>query len=244
MVIYIYDGSFEGLLTAIYEAYYRREQPEHLLARREFMPDLFSQPVYIDTDHIKSEKVFLSIENKISSAALRHVFYAFLSETEAVGTMIYNYLQLGWQVGSEVDRHLADDRVSKIHQLSQKVSRERHRMLGLIRFRQLAGGIYYAPIEPDYNVTALVAPHFVRRLADQNWIIHDLKRGLAALYNQREWIMTEMDFTRSLVYEQKEHDYQQLWRQYFDSAAVPGRINPKLQRKYMPVRYWRHLIEK
>ncbi|MDK2809788.1 MAG: hypothetical protein PWR27_497 [Petroclostridium sp.] len=244
MLNYIYDGSFEGLLTAIYETYYRHEIPENILPEQNLQEQLLYKNVHIVTDIEKADKVYNSIREKISVSALQHVFYVFLSELAGAGTWIYQYLRFGWKVGREVDLYITDDRVLKIHTISRKVAVERHRMLGLIRFRYLEGDTYYAPIEPDYNIVGLVAPHFAKRFAGQNWIIHDVKRNLAAVYNQRGWIITDINVNSELNLEEKEKDYQTLWKQYFKSIAIESRVNPKLQRRCMPVRYWRYLVEK
>lgn len=244
MIYFIYDGSFEGLLTAIYQAYYSQEKPEHIVTLDHFEENLFSQIVEICTDLEKADRVYRAIEQKISPQTLKHVYYAFLSETKDVGTLIYRYLQMGWQVGQDINQYISHDRVREVLSLSQRVNLERHRMLGLIRFQRLTGDLYYAAMEPDNNIVALMAPHFVKRFADQNWIIHDINRGLAVLYNQREWIITNIESYGKLVFEEKETFYQHLWQDYFSSVAIKDRANPKLQRQYMPVRYWRNLIEK
>ncbi|SHK84925.1 TIGR03915 family putative DNA repair protein [Desulforamulus aeronauticus] len=245
MIIYLYDGSFEGLLTAIYEAYYRSEKPEQIMAQDSYQPDLFSQPRVIATDSDKAGKVYDAIERKISHEALEHVFYVYLSELPGLGTLIYRYLQFGWRVGADINGHLSLEPVREVLRISQKVGVERHRMLGLLRFKKIQGELYYAPFEPDYNIVGLMAPHFARRLADQNWIIHDLKRGLAAFYNQERWLIRELaNNTGQLNWEENEAFYQELWQNYFQRIAVEGRTNRKVQRQFMPARYWRHLIEK
>ncbi len=244
MIIYLYDGSFEGLLTAIYESYYLKDKPEKIYSKENFQPNLLDDTIYIETDGTKADKVYESIGSKISKNALRNVYHIFLSEHQEAGTMIYNYLRLGWRMGNSVDLNLMDNRVMVVQEICNKVSRERHRMLGLIRFQQLKGDFYYAPIEPDYNIIGLVAPHFVERMGDQNWMIHDKKRNIAAVTFHKQWVLTNIDdkFTPSLGDE--EINYQKLWREYFNNISIEERYNPKLQRKNMPSRYWNNLIEK
>lgn len=244
MLNYVYDGSFEGLLTAIHEAYYRNEKPDKILSGLGFQENLLDRSVHIATDTEKAKKVYEAIRQKISPYALDNVFYVFLSELEGAGTWIYNYLRLGWKVGREVDLRLADDRVLIVHDISRKVRCERHRMLGLLRFELFEGGIYYASMEPDYNIAALLAPHFAKRLADQNWVIHDVRRNIAAVFNRTRWAVVEAAPTMQFMRDRNETEYQKLWRQYFKSIAISSRINPRLQRRFMPVRYWRHLVEK
>lgn len=243
-IYYTYDGSFDGLLTAIYEAYYRREKPEKILLEEDYQENLFLKRVHIHTDREKAKRVYNSIKSKISNESLKNIFYTYLSELEDLGTWVYQYLKLGWKIGKHIDLNLADDRVLVIHKIRLKIDREKHLMLGLIRFRRLQGNIYYAPIEPKFNIVGLVAPHFVDRLGEENWVIHDVKRGIGAVYNGEEWIIRDIDLDAELEYGNDEFIYQKLWQEYFKSIAIKNRINPKLQKRNMPMRYWRYLVEK
>lgn len=244
MLNYIYDSSFEGLLTCIYEAYYRHENPDRIIPGEISQINMLDENIHISTDTTRAAKVYDSILNKISSDALDNVYYAYLSEVEGSGKIIYEYLKLGWKMGVKVDMYLSDDRVLNLHKLSRRVGAERHRMLGLLRFSQCSDGTYYSQIEPDHNILQLLAPHFAYRMADQNWIIHDIKRNLAAIYNMEEWILTDLKLENLPDLNLMEDFYQSLWKQYFRSIAITNRLNPKLQLQHMPRRYWSHLVEK
>ncbi|MDF2674977.1 MAG: hypothetical protein K0R09_3245, partial [Clostridiales bacterium] len=229
MLNFIYDGSFEGLLTCVYEAYYKHVNPDRIIPGEMPQLDMLDESIYISTDEEKASKVYASILEKISSDALDNMYYAFLSELEASGKIIFEYLKLGWKIGSKVDMYLSEDIVLNLHKISKKVGSERHRMLGLIRFSQCRDGIYYSQIEPDHNILQLLAPHFANRMADQNWIIHDIKRNIAAIYNMKGWILTELELNALPEMSHEEDFYQSLWKQYFKSIAITTRFNPKLQ---------------
>jgi len=243
MINYIYDGSFEGLLTAVYESFILREMPDGIIPSGDMQESLFNQNKYIVSDSKKADRLLFEVKDRISQEALENILYLFLSEIDGAGMFIYNYLSLGWKVGSKLHLYLSDDRVLKVHQICKKVMGERHRMLGLIRFKLLKGNVYYGPIEPDYNITALLAPHFVKRFAMQDFIIHDVKRDIAVLYNREKWIITEFSLDCPPVIEEDEVHYEHLWKEYCKSIAITNRYNPKLQRKNMPARYWKYLTE-
>lgn len=244
MLHYIFDGSFDGLLTSIYEAYYRKEKPEKILSEEDYQESLLIEKIHIDTDVEKAKKVYNSIKTKISNRALQNVFYTYLSEEKDLGTWIYQYLRLGWKIGNNIDYNMADDRVLRIYKTRRKVERERHLLLGLIRFRRLESNVYYALIEPQFNTVGLLAPHFVKRLSDQNWVIHDVKRKIGAAYNGREWIIRDIDLKDKLRLKEDELIFQNLWKEYYKSIAIKNRINHKLQKRCMPMKYWRYLVEK
>ena len=243
MITYIYEEGFQGLLSAIYEAFYAKERPEAIVSQRDHQATLHSVPVWVMINNEKADKVYKAIADKISKHALRYIYYAFLSDSREKGIRIYDYLKLGFKEGSKVDLYVADQRVKALHDLYAKVAIEKHRMHGLVRFQLLENGIYYARIEPDHDIAELLAPHFSKRLADQHWIIHDLAREKAVLYNQREWISTILTEKDLPPLKEEEHVVQEIWKKYFRHIAIAERKNQKVQRNFMPKRYWKHLTE-
>jgi len=243
MLYYIYDGTFDGLLTAIYDAYYQKDFPEQIVPKDNFTDNFLINKIYIQTDEEKSKKVHNAILDKISRHSMTHIMYAYLSEHENAGIYILNYLRFGFKVGKIADSYLSDERVHNIHRLAAKVGRERHLLLGIVRFRLLQNNIYYAPVEPQYNTACLLAKHFADRMADQIFVIHDVKRSYGVFYDKTKWFMSNINIKEDIVFHEKELFYQELWKQYFDSITIKSRINPKLQSNFLPKRYWKYLIE-
>lgn len=240
----IYDGSFPGLLTAIYQAFKARIKIAGIILEEEYQTGLFSNKIIVETELDKSDKVYEAVKDKISPKSLRKIYRVYLSETENSGLLIYQYLQLGFRMGKKIDSYLHNDIVDRVNKIDRKVSKEAHLLLGLLRFRKIQGGVFYAPFEPDYNIITLLAPHFVRRLPDQDWIIHDRKRMLAAIYNREEWVLTELDSLPEPKITEEEKYYQALWQSFYKNVAIESRKNPRLQAQFMPRRYWDYLIEK
>ncbi|MCM0649696.1 TIGR03915 family putative DNA repair protein [Clostridium swellfunianum] len=244
MICYIFDGSFEGLLTSIYEAYYSKKKPEEIIPQWQFQATLLTEPIHIQTDIVKSKRVYEAIKTKISKDALKIIYHVYLSELEGCCTLIYNYIKLGFKLGSEIDLHLHRDCVLGMHNTEKKVTYECHRMLGFVRFKSI-DNMFYSAIEPDHNILGLIASHFASRLPNENWIIHDLKRNLALFYNKKEWIVTELTKVKAedfIVMEEPEL-YETLWKEFYQTIAIEDRKNPRLQKRMMPARYWKHLTE-
>lgn len=243
MIVYIYDGSFDGFLTCIYEAYYRNENPSDIIPMDRLEDNFLYQRYIITTDLEKATKVYKSIEEKISRETLRRVFYTFLSELSGSGGVILDYLRLGYKIGKDIDSHLSNDKVLQIDKLYQKVSGERHAMCGLLRFKKLENEILYAEYEPQYNVTGLIAPHFASRLANENWVIHDIKRNIGGLYNKKEWIIKDFELEDDLVVHEDEGEYQEMWKSYYKHISIETRKNLRLKKNNMPMKYWKYLVE-
>ncbi|WP_010249343.1 TIGR03915 family putative DNA repair protein [Acetivibrio cellulolyticus] len=244
MINYFYDSTFEGLLTAIYEAYYRHEIPAHIFSSTCIQQSLLDTNVHITTDAEKASKVYNSIREKISYQALKNVYHAYLSELNDIEVQILNYIRLGYKEGRQVDLHLSDDRVLPVHSAARKVTRESHLILGILRFKQLENNVYYAQYTPDHNITTLISGHFTRRFSDQNWIIHDIKRNYAAVFDKNDCIFIDLANESQLSDSESNDNYEDLWKNYFTNICIKERINPKLQKRNLPARYWNFLTEK
>ncbi|TCL59801.1 putative DNA metabolism protein [Hydrogenispora ethanolica] len=258
MIHYHYDGSFEGLLTVLARALKETAANCDISAAEAEQPDLFSTAVAVPTDPAAAERLFRWLSERFSRTVLEEIIYCFCSELPGTESFILSYLRLLLASGGRAAANFADATVLRIKRIHGQVAHEIDRLHGFIRFRKLAGGIYYAPIEPDHNVVQFLAEHFTARFADQAWLIHDLKRNSGIYYDMRRCRYIpevenaplflpggagESGGLSAMVFDPAELDYQQLWDQYFQHIAIAERRNKKLQRQRMPARYCRCLVE-
>jgi probable DNA metabolism protein len=242
--VFVHDGTFQGLLTVIQRLRESGEEPEDIRGDDATLQEsLLAETVHVTSDAARVERACSDICSRISPRALRHTLNAFLSEMEGADYHIYRYLQLGWRMGDALDARLGDEHVHVVHRMSRCTGREAHRMRGFLRFRRLENGLYYAPMHSECDVLCLVAPYFLGRMGDQDWMIHDLAREQAALCRRGELELSTLpEFDPHLT--EEEGFYQELWRDYFKTIAIAERKNRRLQMSCMPKKYWNILIEK
>lgn len=240
-LIYVYDGSFEGLLSAVFDAYSRREQPDQLV-HGSMQAGLMDEFRYVSTDAAKFERVMAGIKTKMGAQALEDIYMAFLTPGEERGGLIYEYLRLGFQLERRVVDHYENPAVMRVVKLSKRVATEIQHLKGFVRFR-LVGGIYYSAIEPDNDVLELLAPHFAERFNDQRFIIEDKRRDKIIVSANGEWTL---HYESGLAINNSDGDeayWNSLWKQFHQSLAIKERRNPRQQRTMMPRRYWKHMSE-
>ena len=175
-----------------------------------------------------------------------------MSELPEIEDTLLGYIRYAFSSEKNIESDFADVNVLKVSQTAKSVSREKHRMDAFVRFRLSKDSIYFATIEPDYNVLPLNAPHFKRRYADQKWIIYDLKRNYGIYYDLKKVTTVQMEVSNdvnstlkeSIYFTEEELDFQKLWRNYFKSTNIPSRKNTKLHVRHVPKRYWKYLSEK
>lgn len=248
--IFLYDGSFTGLLSVMYEIYAQNKLPQNICVKNAQMENfLFGNYEYVETHEDKAEKIISLVCQKLSFTILQRMFYAWLGNDLEKEGKIWRYLAHGLKYGKEFYFNLAHPAVHEVNLIVRKVRREAHRMLGLLRFKKTAEGIFYAPFSPDHNIAMLIAPHFSKRLCDQSWMIHDVSRQIAAIYEGLEgkrdanWFMAEVLWHHEPEVDSEEIYYQKLWKRFHQTIAISERTNLHLQRQFMPQRYWKYLTE-
>lgn len=66
MNIFLYDHTFEGLLTSVFEAYSRRTFPDALLQEGEPLPLFYDGLFTVVTDEEKAGRVWRGLQKKLS----------------------------------------------------------------------------------------------------------------------------------------------------------------------------------
>ena len=214
MILFRYDKTFEGLLTAVFDAYARRIFPDVLLAENDPGP------------------LFVTEEHAVDGMLLRYMRRVFDSgervQTDFADPDILRVKQLAQKVSQEREKLMQFTRFQKGGDNSwfAPVS-PRYNALPLAipyfsdRFRDQRWLIYdikrrygfYYDLETVTEVTMEDDGHLLDGQLDEALMADDEKL------------------------------FQSLWKTYFHSMAIKERINPKLQRQHMPRRFWKLLTE-
>ena len=252
MNIVIYDGTFEGLITAIFEIYeYKILQPNIVNSNRA-SGSLFGKIHEVYTNKEKTARVFKKLKDKLTPNAFSNLYKTFLSEIKDVENILYRYIAYILSSKASVENDYSNADVLELQQITKKVHREKHRMEAFVRFQLTQDQLYFCIIQPDFNVLPLISKHFEKRYADQRWLIYDSCRKYGLYYDLQTVEEVSMNFENDVnnkselksICDEKEELYQKLWCIYFGSINIAARKNMKLHIQHMPKRYWRYLTEK
>ncbi len=248
----IYDGSFDGFLCCVF--YVFEYKLKNAKIQNEFVQQnaLFSENEKITANKEKADRVWKGLKTKASTISTTKIYYAFLSEQAGVENILLDYITYIFKSNKKVDTDFTNDSVLKTSKIAKNVSREKHRMEAFVRFKLTKDAIYFANIEPDFNVLPLISKHFKSRYADQKWVIYDIKRNYGLYYDLEEVTIMQMEFPKNFdfsktdknFFSEEEFEFQTLWQNYFKSTNITERKNMKLHIQHVPKRYWKYLSEK
>ena len=255
MTVYTFDGTMDGLLTAVFDAFSLKEQPEQLLAKGDALP-LFCDHTYsVTTDDEKARRVWTGLEKQLSHEAVRLISVSWLSELSELSTPLFQYVCKVFRQG-DISKNFADSDVLTVTNIARRVLHEQLRMKQFIRFQKAKDGTYLAVVSPDHNVLPIIIDHFLDRFNDQPWLIYDAKRHYGFYYDGQTAIRITFEDEASVpfnlsdgklnedVLSSDDQLLQNLWRTYFKAICIKERMNPRKQLQDMPRRYWKYMTEK
>lgn len=253
MIYFLFDNTFDGLLTAVFESFDRKIVPDKVIPETEQIPLFVEEIVDIATDGARAKRVWTGLQKRLSPAACSMLTVNFLADYPELSSLLFRYICKTFKSDRSIETNFSDADVLELSKLYKQVRQEANRAIQFVRFQKSADDIYFAPIAPIHNVLPLVIHHFTDRFADQKWVIYDTKRQYGFYYDLKT--AQEVTFDHLQIEEttgrlspeamaEDEKLFQKMWKEYFKSLTIKERINPKLHRQNLPRRFWKYLPEK
>lgn len=238
---YLIDGNINSFFSLIAGLESPQHETRRIVQKDHYQMSLLTPFTLHKTDPQKAEAFVVQLERDIGPKLLRSILAAYLSDDPARFDAMDRFIFKARSEGAKVYHQIHPD-VTPLVALERAVQRERHRFLGLLRFKRLKGDIYYASYAPNFDISVLLVDHFAERMPGEYFIIHDVKRQKACFYNKHRWVEAELRQT-SDQYHQEELAFQSFWQKYHSAIAISERKNLKLQQSFMPKKYWKYLPE-
>ena len=172
---YYYDGSFDGLLTVIFIVYKDRKNNEFRIIVKTGQLLLGLDDINVITNFSKARRVEKAICDKLSQNFLNNIRTCFLSCDKNKDTVIVHTVYKALKQGEEILNSL-DEHAFYVNKLVKQVLNERHRYLGVLRFKEVKDGTMFSTIEPKNNVLPILLSHFINRMKREKFAIYDKKK--------------------------------------------------------------------
>jgi len=241
MSVYVYDGSFEGLLCCVFESYSANEMPADILPESEPLPLLLAIK-QIATDPGRAARVKKSIPQKIGRRAFDVIRRAFLTCHPKRDILILRFLRLGFRFGPAVMNRLTDETVNTLFKAVNFLERESHLYKEFIRFSEVKG-VLTAKIEPKNMVLPLIARHFCERFPEESFLIYDKTHSMVLLYRNHAVNICGVESFEQPAPDDEELKFRELWRLFYKTIEIKERHNPRCRMSHMPKRYWNCMTE-
>lgn len=176
-MIYNYDGTYDGLMTVIFEKYKEIGKCE---ITKESEQVNFLESEFVETNLLEAQRVIKAIKDNIGDEFLADSYKVFKSKDESKeetiaitvkSCLVYGRIYLGSSKKAAV----------RFGQIIRNFNHEVHTYKGLARFREIQENYLLAEIEPENDILEHLTPHFLKRMPNEKFIIYDKNRKIASL---------------------------------------------------------------
>lgn len=238
MTAYRYDGSFAGFLTCVWDALENKIEPEGFLLFEDGAT--LWEEKEMATDESKAKRLYAALAKRTSGRFRHFITWGFLTCLPERELALFTLIRRGMKEGKRVAMDLSDPVMAKVMLAYQKLSTEQDHLKGFVRFSELDGALV-GEIEPKNRVLPILAPHFAARFSGEKLALYDRTHREAFFSMKGQWKIIPVEDFHMGPAGVEEKAFRDMWRQYFKSVTIEGRINPKCQSTHLPKRY-RHVM--
>lgn len=203
-MILVYDKSFEGFLTLVYDVYYEKINVNTILKQ---LPSqlLLEEYKQIITNEEKALKVLNALKTRFPKNSFQTILNIFMCDTIEFELNLLYFIILGFKDIKELS-NINNSFVFYIQNLEKELFRVNHKMTGFLRFEELEDKTLYAKLENKFNLVYFLGKHFSKRLNNQNFIIHDINRKIAFIRKEKKTLWKILFLLKSQFYQKKKKD--------------------------------------
>ncbi len=264
-VAYIFDGTLEGLMSAVFCAYTHRCVPHDILRSGNVQIRLEQDVVHVETNMDAALRVRNGICRQLGAGVWRAIVQAAASDDPDMGTKVFRFIHFALDSpyacrckgcprkrscntpcsthrGNVLDEW-SNPEVVPLLELQRQVIGESERMRQFIRFEHTTDGFWFARCNPNASVIPLIMGHFAARFNSHRFVIYDEVHHLAGICANGSWQLVSTDRITPPPQAADEAEMQDAWKRFYHVLSVECRYNPELRRHFMPKRLWGNITE-
>ena len=240
ILIFSYDGSFDGMLSMVFESFVLKTLPSDVYAFGEEEPALLKIHT-VETNFEHARRVERATAEKLGGRALNLVKRGFLYDEGGKELAILRFLWKGFHEGKSAVGMIADKDVNPLFRMATAVSNEQRLLMGFTRFSD-ANGALVATIHPKHFVLPLLKGYFCARLWNETFMIYDETHGAALVHSGKNTAIVPIE-ELAMPSETEDAFYRELWKSYYSHISIASRYNPTCRMAHMPKRFWADMPE-
>ena len=240
ILIFSYDGSFDGMLSMVFESFVLKTLPSDVYVFGEEEPALLKIHT-VETNFEHARRVERATAENLGGRALNLVKRGFLYDEGGKELAILRFLWKGFREGKSAVGMIADKDVNPLFRMATAVSNEQRLLMGFTRFSD-ANGALVATIHPNHFVLPLLKGYFCARLWNETFMIYDETHGAALVHSGNNTAIVPIE-ELTMPSETEDAFYRELWKSYYSHISIASRYNPACRMAHMPKRFWADMPE-
>ena len=181
-VILIYDGTFNGFLSGVYQAFEQRMEVVDIQQEGKLQSEFFAQTRNVVTVVEQAKQVWFTLREK-NYESLKNLYFAFLSEVPGIELQLYRQIVALIKGSKDTGVKCTNPSPFNMADLAARVAQEKRKTeTGLsLDFPKGKAPVVY--LKPRYNILPLISKYFRLSYPSGPWMIFDRVRNYGLYYD-------------------------------------------------------------
>lgn len=189
----VYDGSFEGFLTSIFNIYKHKYDDVKFHKAASYSHNMFNEEIRIETKKSEYTRVAKGIVQRATKRIGNEVYKLFLSRTSAVDLELFSFIKSIFN--SDFNNHRSDILKSTRTKMNLEIDRQKSNMA----FIELYNDIHLFIIKPDQDILPFIINYMISKHASKELLLFDTIRGYGYHHSRyvSQYITAQYDLFKS-----------------------------------------------
>lgn len=215
MTVFNVDNSIDGLFSALYVSFVNKIVPDQIISKDQPKKRYNVKIVNVATDVEHSKRVGKAIISYGGKQLIDKITNCLLSDDERTLDVCFFVCYNTLFYRKDMSKNTEMQKVMQFLCIEDKVVREKNRLIRTLQFNESDGGILYAPIYPNCNVSPLLAPYLYKKFSRLPFVLHDVKRGSVVVSNGYTIHFTDTELNFDLLQVNNQQQFDKLWKRCY-----------------------------
>ena len=181
-VILIYDGTFNGFLSGVYQAFEKHMNVVDIQQEGVCQNEFFAQNLKVNTNVDKAKQVWYTLREK-NYESLKNIYFAFLSEVPGIELQLYRQIASTISCTSDLGSKSTTSPPLNIPDIAARVADEKRATETSLDLNFPKGKAAVVYLKPRYNILPLISKYFRLTYPSGPWVIYDKSRNYGLYYD-------------------------------------------------------------
>ena len=181
-VILIYDGTFNGFLSGIYQAFEKHMDVVDVQQEGKCQSEFFAQTLKVTTNIEQAKQVWYTLRDK-NYESLKSIYFAFLSEVGGIELQLYRQIETMIRGNKDIGSKSSTTTPINIADLAARVADEKRATETDLALNFPKGKAPVVYLKPKYNILPLISKYFRLAYPSGPWVIFDQLRNYGLYYD-------------------------------------------------------------
>lgn len=212
MTIFKIEKNIDGLFSALYTSFTDKIIPDIILSENHVKQKTNDFIKEITTDYDNSARVGTAIKKYGKDELIIKLKNCIMSDDEMSLSVAFYVAYMTLSYRKDMSKNTEIEKISKFVYLEDKVAREKYRLIKTLEFYETDGGVLYAPLRPEADVTDSIADFFYKKYRTLPFVLHDIKRGRVVASNGYTLHFTDTAVKCNLLNLTDQRQFDELWK--------------------------------